>query len=102
MDAGLSSERGSTGKIILEDGLIIDGRGGTRDRRLWQESRHVAMMTPTRQAMADWGEGVTPPMDFDDKANRICWAWMWGMGEGEEMKRLQRFWPKQLKGWSCH
>lgn len=41
--------------------------------------------------------GVRPQEDFGGKASRICGGTAVGYGG-----RLQRFWPKTLKGRSCH
>lgn len=81
-------------KVILEDRLTVDGRGGVRVMRPWQESRQEAVMTHTRAMVV---RGVRVHTDFEDKTNRICCGTGVEYGSRGQTRRLHRFCPKQLK-----
>ena len=91
---------GSPGKIILEDRLIRDPRGGTRVRRLRQESRQDAMMTCTRLEKAEVMGGAQTVLKA--KPIGFAGAWMWGMGEREETRKAPKNLASATKRMECH
>lgn len=60
--------------------LIRDARGGTRVRRLRQESGQDAVMTCSRLEKAEVVRGAQTSDDSEGKFDRICWSLDVGYG----------------------